>query len=70
MTTAAEKYEQVVKVIHRYRTALPEGDEGSKAYYGTILREVFQIVKEDVKALVMQDYQDKTLGLGGDSEMT
>lgn len=58
MRTAVERYEQIVEIIHRYRSALPEGDVGDPTYYRMIMTEVFQIVKDDEHTLLERDLNE------------
>ncbi len=58
MRTAAERYEEIVKVIHRHRSALKEGDPSHYYYWAWIMRKVYQITRDDVGSLVRQDFLD------------
>ena len=58
MSTAAERYEQIVQVVHRYRSALPEGHLASLQYIGWVMSKVYEIVGNDDRQLTQQDFQD------------
>lgn len=58
MDTAAERYEQIVQIIHRHRAALEEGRPSYHDYWAWIMTKVFEVVKDDVRGLVTQDLVD------------